>query len=153
MALEQRINQDLKSALLNGEKLKVETLRGLKSVFLYSKVAAGGAGRDVELTDEQLLPLIAKEAKKRQESIELYAQAGETARAEKEQSEKAIIDAYLPQQLNEDEIRTMIDEAVSRLEVSDMTGMGKVIADVKQASQGAADGAIIARLVKERLSQ
>ncbi len=153
MALEQQINQDLKSALLNGEKLKVETLRGLKSVFLYAKVATGGAGRDTELTDEQLLPLIAKEAKKRQESITLYQQAGETERAEKEQNEKAIIETYLPKQLDEDAIKALIDEAVSHLEVSDMSGMGKVIADVKQASQGAADGAVIARLVKERLSQ
>ena len=153
MALEQQINQDLKAALLNGEKLRVETLRGLKSVFLYSKVATGGAGRDAELSDEQLLPLLAKEAKKRQESIELYKQAGDAERAAKEQSEKEIIEEYLPKQLSDDEIKVLVDETVSALGVTDMSGMGKVIAEVKQKSQGAADGAVIARLVKERLSQ
>jgi uncharacterized protein YqeY len=153
MALEQQINQDLKSALINGDKLKLETLRGLKSVFLYAKVASDGLGRDAELSDDQILPLIAKEAKKRQESIVLYEQAGETERAEKERSEKAIIEVYLPKQLSEAEVKTLINDAISRLEVSDMSGMGKVIADVKQVSQGAADGAVIAKLVKEILSQ
>lgn len=150
MALEQQIDQDLKTALLNGEKLKVETLRGLKSVFLYAKVAAGTRGTD--FTDEQLLPMLAKEAKKRQESIELYIKAGDQARTEKEQAEKAIIEGYLPTQLSEEELVLVINEVMSQMNPEGMSAMGKVIAEVKQQTQGAADGALIAKLVKERLS-
>jgi len=150
MALEQQIDQDLKKALLNGEKLKVETLRGLKSVFLYAKVAAGTRGTD--FTDEQLMPMLAKEAKKRQESIELYLQAGDEARAEKEQTEKAIIEDYLPKQLSEEELVLIVNEVMAQMDAEGMSAMGKVIAEVKQQTQGAADGALIAKLVKERLS-
>lgn len=150
MALEQQIDQDLKKALLNGEKLKVETLRGLKSVFLYAKVAAGTRGTD--FTDEQLMPMLAKEAKKRQESIELYLQAGDEARAEKEQTEKAIIEDYLPKQLSEEELVLIVNEVMAQMDAEGMSAMGKVIAEVKQKTQGAADGALIAKLVKERLS-
>ena len=150
MALEQQIDQDLKKALLNGEKLKVETLRGLKSVFLYAKVAAGTRGTD--FTDEQLMPMLAKEAKKRQESIELYLQAGDEARAEKEQTEKAIIEDYLPKQLSEEELVLIVNEVMTQMNAEGMSAMGKVIAEVKQQTQGAADGALIAKLVKERLS-
>ena len=151
MALEEQINQDLKSALLNGDKLKVETLRGLKSVLLYAKVAGGS--RDQAMDDAAVQQLFAKEVKKRQESIDLYAKGGNDAMAEKESAEKAIIEAYLPAQLSEAAINELIESVVSELGATDMSAMGKIIAAVKDKSQGAADGAVIARLVKERLSR
>lgn len=151
MALEQQIDQDLKSALLSGDKLKVETLRGLKSVVLYAKVAAGS--RDLAMADEALQQLFAKEVKKRQESIDLYIRGGNQAMADKELAEKEIIEAYLPEQLSEDELKTFVETVVTELGASDMSAMGKVIAGVKDKAKGAADGAVIARLVKERLAR
>lgn len=151
MALEQQIDQDLKSALLSGDKLKVETLRGLKSVVLYAKVAAGS--RDQAMADEALQQLFAKEVKKRQESIDLYIRGSNQAMADKELAEKEIIEAYLPEQLSEDELKTFVETVVTELGASDMSAMGKVIAGVKDKAKGAADGAVIARLVKERLAR
>ncbi|MEO6513293.1 MAG: GatB/YqeY domain-containing protein [Candidatus Saccharimonadales bacterium] len=151
MALELQLEQDLKSALLNGDKLKVETLRGLKSVLLYAKVAAGS--RDQAMDDPTVQQFFAKEVKKRQESIDLYIQGGNQAMADKEKAEKDIIEAYLPEQLGEDAINRLVETAISELGANDMSAMGKVIASVKEKSQGAADGAIIARLVKERLAR
>jgi uncharacterized protein YqeY len=150
MALEQQIEKDLKSALLNGDKLKVETLRGIKSAILYVKVADGT--RNSVMDDNLLLPLLAKEAKKRQESIDLYKQAGDKARAEKEQREKNIIEGYLPQQLSEAELMAVVDAVIQRTGADNMAAMGKVIGDVKQETKGAADGALIAKLVKEKLA-
>lgn len=151
MALEQQIEQDLKSALLSGDKLKVETLRGLKSVVLYAKVAAGS--RDTAMPDDALHQLFAKEVKKRQESIDLYVQGGNQAMADKEQAEKEIIAAYLPAQLDEAAIQQLVEAAIADTGATDMSAMGQVIAHVKAESKGAADGAIIAKLVKERLSR
>jgi uncharacterized protein YqeY len=151
MAIEQQIEQDLKAALLGGDKLKTETLRGLKSALLYAKVAAGS--RDQAMPDDQVIGLLAKEAKKRQESIDLYIQGGNQAMADKESAEKAIIQTYLPEQLSEDKLKELIEATVTELGASDMSAMGKVIACVKEKAGGAADGAVIARLVKERLSQ
>jgi uncharacterized protein YqeY len=151
MALEQQIDQDLKAALLSGDKLKVETIRGLKSVLLYAKVAGGS--RDQAMDDAQVQQLFAKEAKKRQESIDLYTQGGNQAMADKESAEKSIIEAYLPEQLSEEKINELIEATVAELGAGDMSAMGKVIAGVKEKSQGAADGAVIARLVKERLAR
>jgi uncharacterized protein YqeY len=149
MSLEQQIDKDLKSALLSRDSVQVETLRGLKSVILYAKVAAGT--RDSEMSDEQVIQLLAKEAKKRQESIDLYNQGGAPERAAKEQAEKALIEIYLPAQLSEDEIKQHIDSVIKELGATDMSAMGQVIGAVKAKTEGAADGAVIARLVKERL--
>ncbi|HYH36131.1 MAG TPA: GatB/YqeY domain-containing protein, partial [Candidatus Saccharimonadales bacterium] len=98
--LEQRLEQDIKDALLSGDKTRATTLRGLKAVLLNVKVAAGK--RDSGLTDDEVLPVLSKESKKRQESADLYKQGGDQARAEAELAEKTIIDNYLPAQLSEE---------------------------------------------------
>ena len=147
--LEQQLDQDLKAALLSKDPVTVETIRGLKSVLLYAKVAEGS--RDKPMPDDKVIGLLAKEAKKRQESIDMYLQGGDNVRADKERREKVIIERYLPAQLSDDEITQVVDEVIGTIETKDMSAMGKVIAEVKQRTQGAADGAVIARLVKERL--
>ena len=150
MSLEATLEQDLKAALLAKDARKVSTLRMVKSVLLYAKVA--GKGRDQELGDDEVIALLSKEAKKRQESADLYAQGGNTAKAEDELAEKAIIEQYLPAQLSEDELVIMVDEAIASLGVTDASKMGQVIGTVKQKAGASADGAVIARLVKERLA-
>jgi uncharacterized protein YqeY len=147
--LKPRIDQDLKKALLAGDKVLVTTLRGLKSVILYAEVAKGA--RDEGLADEEIIALFSKEAKKRQESADLYKQGGNEEKAAAELSEKAVIEAYLPKQLSDEELERLIDEAISNLDAAGPSAMGQVIGVVKQKTAGQADGARIAQLVKERL--
>jgi len=148
--LKARIDQDLKSALLAGDKVLVTTLRGLKSVILYAEVAKGV--RDEGLADDEIIPLLSKEAKKRQESADLYKQGGNEEKAAAELTEKAVIEAYLPQQLSDEELKKLVDDTVAELGVSGLSAMGQVIGAIKQKTAGQADGARIAQLVKERLN-
>jgi uncharacterized protein YqeY len=96
--MQDQIDKDLKTALLAGDKAKVETLRGLKNALQYEAVAIGS--KDRSLTDEQIQKVLAREAKKRQEAADLYKQGGNQPRADAELAEKAIIDGYLPEQLS-----------------------------------------------------
>lgn len=151
MAIRQQIDDDVKAAMLSGDSLRVETLRGLKSVILYADVAA--KSRDTGgIDDDEVLTLLAKEVKKRQESADLYVQGGSQERADKELAEKAIIEAYLPAQMSEEEITTIIDAIIAEQGAEGMQAMGKVIGAVKAKTGNSADGSVIARLVKERLN-
>lgn len=148
--LKQRLDQDLKRALLAGDKTLATTLRGLKSAILYVEVAQGV--RDTGLPDDEIITLLTKEAKKRQESADLYQQGGSAERADAELAEKKVIEGYLPQQLSDDELRAIVDSVVADTQASSMQDMGKVIAGVKAKAGPAADGARIATMVKESLS-
>jgi uncharacterized protein YqeY len=151
MAIRQQIDDDVKAAMLSGDSLRVETLRGLKSVILYADVAT--KKRDTGgVDDDEVLTLLAKEVKKRQESADLYVQGGSQERADKELAEKAIIEAYLPAQMSEEEITTIIDAIIAEQGAEGMQAMGKVIGAVKAKTGNSADGSVIARLVKERLN-
>jgi uncharacterized protein YqeY len=98
-----------------------------------------------------VLPILAKESKKRQESADLYKQGGSQDRADAELQEKAIIDAYLPAQLSEEEVAQLVREAIADTGATGQADMGKVIGAVRAKSGAQADGAVIARLVKEQL--
>lgn len=148
--LKQQIDQNLKAALLAGDKTLATTLRSLKSAILYAEVAKGV--REQGLPDEEIILILSREAKKRQESADLYQKGGDSARADFELNEKKIIEAYLPKQLSDDEIRVIIDEVVQALGVTSPQTMGQVIGAVKQKAGAAADGTRIAKLVKEKLS-
>lgn len=151
MDLENRINQDLKAALLGGDKVTVETLRGLKAALLSVKVEQGK--RDSGLTDDEVITILSKEAKKRQESADLFKQGGNQEKAAAELIEKALIETYLPAQLSEDEIVKLVDEAITATAASGPQAMGQVIGAVKAKAGASADGAVIARIAKERLGQ
>lgn len=148
--LEQQLEQDIKTAQLAGDTFKLTTLRGLKATLLNVKVAAGK--RDTGLSDDEILPIFAKESKKRQESADMYVQGGAQERADSELAERAIIDAYLPAQLDESAVVTMIDEAITATGAQSTADLGKVIGMVKGRAGASADGAIIARLAKEKLA-
>jgi uncharacterized protein len=149
--LKERIERDLKDALLGGDKQKATVLRGLKSTILYEEVAK--KVRDQGLSEEEIVALLSKEVKKRQESVDIYRQAGESGRAEAELAEKNIIEVYLPQQLSDDELRAVVDEAVRQQVNPSPQVMGTIIGAVKKQIQGTADGSRIAQFVKERLGQ
>ena len=148
--IKQKLQDDVKAAMLAGDSLRLETLRGLKSVILYAEVAAGK--REEGLTDDEILALFSKEAKKRQESAELYIQGGAQEKADKELAEKAIIEAYLPAQLSEAELAATIDEVLNEVKPAGLQQMGQVIGQVKSKVGNTADGSLIAKLVKEKLS-
>ncbi|HEX4773957.1 MAG TPA: GatB/YqeY domain-containing protein [Candidatus Saccharimonadales bacterium] len=148
--MEQKLEQDIKAALLAGDSQKVSVLRGLKATLLNLKVATGK--RDSGLADDEVLAVFAKESKKRQESADLYKQGGSKDHAAAELAEKAIIDAYLPDQLSEDELKQLVDEVITQSGASGPQAMGQVIGQVKAKAGVTADGGAIARLVKEKLA-
>jgi uncharacterized protein len=149
MTIKQRIDQDLKSALLNGDKSTTTVLRGLKSAILNAEIAAGE--RDSGLADDKVIELLKKEVKARNESAELYVKGGSQRRADQELSEKVIIEKYLPAQMDDATLQALVDEAIATTGASGPSALGQVIGMVKQKAGGAADGARIAQLVKERL--
>jgi uncharacterized protein YqeY len=148
--MQDKIEQDLKQALLSGDKQKAETLRTLKSSIINEAIAQGA--RDSGLSDEQIQKILARESKKRQEAADLYQKGGAADRAKKELAEKTIIDSYLPEQLSEEEVTKAVDEEIAKAGQPTMQDMGRIIGAVRGRLGGQADGALIARLVKEKLS-
>lgn len=149
MSIKEQLDADLKTAMLAGDKVLVTTLRGLKSAILYAEVAANK--REEGLPDEEVVNLFNKEAKKRQESADLYKQGGNTEKAEAELTEKEVIEKYLPAQMSDEELKKLVDDAVVQTGASGMQDMGKVIGLVKSKAGSVADGSRIATLVKEKL--
>ncbi len=147
----EQIDRDIKNAMLSGDKLKAETLRGLKSAILNETIAQGA--KDSGLSDEQIQKVLGREAKKRQEAADLYARGGSAERAEAELAEKAIIDSYLPEQVDDSVIVAAVSEEIAKLDSPQLSDMGKVIGAVKAKLGASADGATIARIAKEKLSQ
>ncbi len=150
MALKSQIETDLKAALLGGDRFVAEVLRGLKAVILDEEVKQGK--RDEGLDDETIEKLIVREVKKRQDSATQYEAAGRPELVEAERNESKVIEAYLPEQLSDDDIKNAIQEAISTMGVSGPAAMGQVIGAVKGKLGNAADGGTIARLVKEALA-
>ena len=151
MALKQRIDADLKAAMLGGDRLKVETLRGLKGAILNEEVTR--KLRETGLDDVLILQLLAKEAKKRVESAGFFDQGGNHEAAEKERKEKRIIDEYLPAQLSEAELSAIVSRVIVEMKADGPHMMGRVIGKVRAEAGPNADGGIIARLVKESLNK
>ena len=151
MALKEQINNDLKAALLGGDRFVADNLRNLKAAILNEEVARGQ--RDEGLYDTEIEGVIAREVKKRRESIALYEQNNRPELAENEQKEIEVLAGYLPQQLTDDEIQAVIDEVITGLGDVDMKAMGQVIGAVKAKCGTAADGATVARLVKATLQK
>ncbi len=150
MALKAQLDNDLKAALLGGDRFVTEVLRGLKAVILNEEVAQGK--RDEGLDDPTIEKLIAREVKKRQDSATQYEAAGRPELVEAEKAESKVLEVYLPEQLSEADIQTAVTEAIATLGVSGPAAMGQVIGAVKGKLGNAADGATVARLVKEALS-
>jgi uncharacterized protein YqeY len=150
MSVKQQIDADLKTAMLAGDKTLVMTLRGLKSAILYVEVAENA--RNQGLAEDKVITVLQKEAKKRLESADLYKQGGNAEKQQAEMNEKKVIEKYLPQQLSEDEIGKIIDEVITSTGASGLQAMSQVIGAVKVKTGASADGAVIARLTKEKLT-
>ena len=150
MALKERIDADLKTALLSGDKFSAQVLRGLKAAVLNEEVAHGK--RDEGLADEIIEQVVAREVKKRNESATLYEQNDRAESAADELREAEILSIYLPEQLSIDELQIIINEAIKKLGASGPSDMGKVIGAVKSQVGTSSDGAQIAGLVRQTLS-
>lgn len=147
-ALEARIAEEMKAALLGRHRFRGDVLRNLKAAILNEEVALGK--RDEGLSDTEVEKVVAREVKKRKESAELYRANGRAELAEPEEKEAVILQEFLPKQLSEDEIRSMVEAAVADLDAT-MQQMGQVIGAVKAKAGNAADGALIAKITKETL--
>ncbi len=150
MSLKERINNDLKTALLGGDRFRGEVLRGLKSVILNEEVAQ--SKRETGLSDENIEQLVAREIKKRNESAAIYDGANRPELAKNERAEAAVLNDYLPAQLSEAEISAAVTKTIAELGASGPSAMGQVIGAVKKELGNSADGALIAQLVKKALS-
>jgi uncharacterized protein YqeY len=148
MTLIEKINADLKAAMLARDEFATTTLRGLKSAILYEEVAKGK--RETGLSDDEILAVIAKQVKQRDDSIAIYMGAGDRERMQNEAAEKEILAKFLPAQLSDAELTATAREiiAANNFVAGDM---GRAIANVKQKVGAAADGARIAKIVKELL--
>ena len=145
--LKERLTQNIKTAMLAGDKPRVEVLRGLKAAILNEEVAKGI--RDTGLSDEQIEQVFAREVKKRLEAADLYAKASRQELADKEMYQKEIIEEFLPKQLNDDELAAIVDAAIAGL--GEGVHMGQVIGAVKAKVGQSADGARIAAAVKAKV--
>ena len=150
-ALQQRIADEMKAALLGGDRFRGDLLRGLKAALLNEEVAK--QKRDEGLSDTEVEAVLTREAKKRAESAALYEQNGREDLAEPERREGEIIQEFLPEQMSEADVQTVVDAKIAELGASDMSAMGQVIGAVKQQVGSAADGALVAKLVKETLQK
>lgn len=148
--MQDQLDKDLKAAMLSGDKQRTEVLKGLKNALQYEAVAQNSAER--RLSDEQISKVLAREAKKRQEAASIYQKAGESERTRTELAEKTIIENYLPERLDNAAIAELVKAEIAVAKAPTMADMGKIIGAVKAKAGSAADGATIARLVKENLT-
>lgn len=147
--LKDRLAEDLKQAMLSGDKRLVSVLKGIKTALQYAEVA-GGVG--YKLSEEESIRILQKESKKRADAVTLYQNANDADRAENEKYEKEIIDTYLPKMMSKEEVGKLVEEVIQQLDDFGPQSMGKAIGLVKEKSGGRAEGALIAQMVKERLT-
>lgn len=151
MALKATIQDDLKAAMLSGDRFVADVLRNLKAAILNEEVATGK--RDEGLADADVEKVIAREVKKRAEAAKLYRDNGREELAEPEEQEAEALGRYLPEQASDDEIRAAVDTAIAQTGASGPAAMGQIIGAVKAKLGNSADGATVARIAKEQLTQ
>ena len=149
MDLFDKISADIKSAMLAREKVRLETLRGIKKEFLEAKTAKGADGT---LTDDQATKILAKMAKQRRETAEIYNSQNRPELAEHELAEASVIEEYLPRQLSEDELTAELQEIIQQTGATSAKDMGKVMGVASKALAGRADGKAISAKVRELLA-
>lgn len=171
MALLERLQNDLKTALKSGDRLRVDTIRMAidalkKAQMAQVKAAFDAAGgetadaaalaaidREAALTEATEQEVLAREIKRRREAAELYRKGGRIDLAEKEEAEAAILQAYLPQQLSAEELRPLVKAIIDEIGAAGPADMGRVMPVLMQRLKGRADGRLINQVAREILSQ
>lgn len=149
MALFDTISADIKSAMLARDKVRLETLRGIKKEFIEAKTAKGADG---ELTDDRATKILAKMAKQRRETAEIYGSQNRPELAEAELAEAAVIEEYLPKQLSEEELTAELRKIIADTGATSQKEMGRVMGVASKALAGRADGKAISAKVRELLA-
>ncbi len=148
MNLFEQISGDIKSAMLAKDKVRLEALRGIKKEFIEAKTAKGASG---ELTDDAAMKILAKMAKQRKETAELYTAQNRPELAEGELAEVAVIESYLPAQLSDAELTAELQRIIAETGATSAKEMGKVMGVASKALAGRADGKAISAKVRELL--
>ena len=149
--LKDKIQEDLKQATKARDELRLSVIRMLKSAIQYHEIQKGGAG--YEATDEDVIEVIGREVKKRNEAIELYKKGGREELAQKEEKELEILKTYLPEQMSEGEVRKLVEEEIARTGASGMQDMGKVMGSLMPKVKGHADATLVSTLVRKQLAK
>ena len=147
MALKERLDEDLKAAMRAREQLRLDTIRGLKSAIKYREIEIMKS-----LDDAGVLGVVASEIKRRRDSVEQYRAGNRQDLVDKEEAEIVVLQAYLPAQLGEAELRAKVDEVVERTGAQGMKDMGAVMKALLPEVQGRAEGKAVSDMVKSRLS-
>ena len=149
MDLFTQVSSDIRTAMKAHDKVRVETLRNMKKVFLEAKTAPGS---NDTLEDAQALKILAKLVKQGEESAATYRQAGREDLADEELAQVAVIREYLPQRLTEAEIEAQVKENIAQTGVTDIKGMGQVMGIASKQMAGRADGKVISAIVRKLLA-
>jgi uncharacterized protein YqeY len=147
--MREKITQDLKDAMKAGDRARVDALRLINAALKDKDIEARGAGKT--LSEEDILALLQKMIKSRQESLDIFVKAGRKELADKEKGEIAVISAYLPQQLSEAEVSEAVKAAIAEIGAVSIKDMGKVVAALKTKFTGRMDFAKASAAVKAAL--
>jgi len=142
-----RLMNDIKTAMKAGEKERLVTLRSLHAQIKDATVNAGK-----EMTDDAIVPVIARQLKQRADAAQQFRQAGREELAGNEEREMAILRAYQPEQLSEAEVEALVDEAIAATGAATKKEMGKVMSALMPRVKGRADGAMVNRIVGGKLA-
>ena len=151
MELEKLINNDLKEAMKAKDKRKLEALRAIKSALLLEKT-----GKDVpdgEIPDSVEVKLLRKLVKQRKDAATIYREQNRTDLAEEEEYQASIIEKYLPQQLEEDQVEIIIDKVIQDMDAKSMKDMGKVMGQATKVIAGRADNKLVSQIVRKKLME
>ncbi len=149
MNLFDQVSNDIKSAMLAKDKVRLEALRGIKKEFLEAKTAKGADG---ELADDMAMKILAKMVKQRKESAQIYTEQNRPDLAEPELAEAAVIETYLPKQMTEEELTEALKAIIAQVGATTPQEMGKVMGVATKQLAGRADGRAISAKVKELLA-
>jgi len=149
MTLEERLDADLKEAMRNGDTVRKLAIRAVKAAMTEARVAGS---QQRTLTDDDIMAIIVKQIKQRRDSVAEFAKGSRPDLVAKEEAEIAVLEAYLPQQLDENAIRERARAVIAELGVTDLKGLGPVMKRLTAELRGQADGQTINRVVRELLS-
>jgi uncharacterized protein len=147
-SMENKLREDLKAAMIGKDETRVSTIRLLLSELTYAKVAK----KAETLSDEDVISVIQKAVKQRKESIASYKSGGREDLASKEQAELEILEAYLPEQMSDEELTKIVDESITNTGASTIADMGKVIGMVMGKVGQKAEGARVSAFVRSKLA-
>jgi hypothetical protein len=152
--LEKRIKIDLNSGIVGKRELEVSVLRQLLAAVLNKEKEKRfklKEEKEIHLTEEELAEVISSEAKKRREAIDFFVKGDRPSLAEKEKKELEILERYMPEQMSEQDLKKLVEEAVKKTGAQTMKDMGRVMAELMPKIKGRADGNLVSKIVKELL--